>query len=319
VWKAQLALRPFSPAGWDPPGNRLKPRLRSSGVRELGFCALTGRAPRVYNSPQYCSPGLGRASPRARHVSRFATRRHIGRSALVHQTWHDRVVILTIDNPRSTHEPASSGVGSRAERGEADPAIKVIIVTGVARRPSRRPDIRELDAARTVDAGGAHRPGQALFAASPAAEAGHPAMNGVAYGGGLSWRWLCHLRVCSERRPDGADRDQPGVMPAGGTQAASKTGRPVARPGADPLRRPHCTPESAAHRLVTALQRPTLTAEALSLAAHRRQERPAVESALRAVTEGLEMPLRKAFTPRKRAFHPPDGRRRRALRVFERS
>jgi enoyl-CoA hydratase len=157
-------------------------------------------------------------------------------------------------------------------------------------------DIRELSAARGMDDGRELiRRGQALcdrvagFRLPVIA-----AINGGAFGGGLELALACHLRVCSDRARLGQTEINLGIMPGwGGTQRLPRligSARALALILTGDL-------ADAAEALRIGLVDQVVPADELMAKALLLAERiasrsaPATQSALRAVVDGLEMPL----------------------------
>jgi len=210
-----------------------------------------------------------------------------------------RVVTLTIDNPPvnalSTRTLAALDTALDAIAASAGP--KVVIITGAgAKLFVGGADIRELNAARDVDDGRElTRRGQALF--DRIAGFHLPviaAINGGAYGGGLELALACHLRVCSDGARLGQTEINLGIMPGwGGTQRLPRlvgssralalilTGDPVDAAEAYRIGLVDQVAPSA-----ELMEKALLLAERIAS-----RSAPATRSALRAVMDGLEMPL----------------------------
>jgi enoyl-CoA hydratase/carnithine racemase len=217
----------------------------------------------------------------------------------VRQTQRDRVAILTIDNPpvNALSLRTIAGLDSALDAIEVAPESKVVIITGAGNKAfAGGADIRELDAARSIDGGREiTQRGQALF--DRIAGFRLPviaAINGVAFGGGLELALACHLRVCSEQARLGQTEINLGIMPGwGGTQRLPRLVGPSRALAliltGDPI------DSAEAHRigLVDRVAPADGLLEATLVLADRVAARsgPAVESALRALVDGFEMPL----------------------------
>jgi enoyl-CoA hydratase/carnithine racemase len=223
--------------------------------------------------------------------------------APVHQTQRNRIAILTIDNPpvNALSMAVLSALEAALSAAEADAAAHAIVITGAGEKAfAGGADIRELDVARTVDGGRALTArGQALF--DHIAGCRKPviaAINGVAFGGGLELALACHLRVCSERAQMGQTEINLGIMPGwGGTQRLPRLVGPSRALALILTGDRMDAGEALRIGLVDRVTAPdAVLAEALSLAERiAGKSAPAVESALRAVMEGAEMPLDEAL------------------------
>jgi enoyl-CoA hydratase/carnithine racemase len=213
---------------------------------------------------------------------------------------HDgRVAILTLHNPPvNALSLATTAALEQALAAQAsDPATRVIIITGAGDKIfAGGADIRELAAATTADHGLAITTrGQMMCNA--VAKCPTPviaAMNGAAYGGGLELALACHLRVCSDQARMGQTEINLGLMPGwGGTQRLARLVGP-ARALALILTGDRIDAvEAHSIGLVDRLVPPDrVLFEALELANRiAARSGPAIRAALRAVLEGLEMPL----------------------------
>jgi len=220
-------------------------------------------------------------------------------STPVRRQRQDRVAILTIDNPpvNALSRAALTALEAELASAEADPDVRAIIITGAGERAfAGGADIRELDAARSVDGGRAlTAQGQALFDHIAGCE--KPviaAINGVAYGGGMELALACHLRYCSERAQMGQTEINLGIMPGwGGTQRLPRLVGP-ARALALILTGDRIDAAEALRiGLVDHVAPPDeVVAEALALAGRiAAKSAPAVAAALLAVNSGMELPL----------------------------
>ncbi len=210
-----------------------------------------------------------------------------------------RIAKLTIDNPpvNALSTRTLAALGAALDAIGAASESKVVIITGAGSKLfAGGADIRELNAARGVDAGRElARCGQALcdqiagFRLPVIA-----AINGGAYGGGLELALACHLRVCSDGARLGQTEINLGIMPGwGGTQrlprliSASRalalilTGDPV--DATEAYRIGLVDQVAPAEEL---LERALLLAERVAS-----RSAPATQAALRAVMDGIEMPL----------------------------
>jgi enoyl-CoA hydratase/carnithine racemase len=207
--------------------------------------------------------------------------------------------MLTIDSPpvNALSSRALAALDSALTGIEALPGTKAAIITGAGEKAfAGGANIRELDAARDVDGGRElTQRGQALF--DRIAGFGLPviaAINGVAFGGGLELALACHLRLCSERALLGQTEINLGIMPGWG--ATQRLPRLIGASRAlaliltgDRIDAAEAYRIGLVDRVVPAEK---LVEEAFSLAESiAARSAPAVRSALRALVDGLEMPL----------------------------
>jgi len=233
------------------------------------------------------------------HGQAWPEERIVPEEAIVSVHHRSHVAVLTIDNPPvnalSSHTLAA--LDSALSVVEASPETKAIIITGAGEKAfAAGADIRELDAARDVDGGRElTQRGQSLFARI----AGFrlpviAAINGVAFGGGLELALACHLRLCSERALLGQTEINLGIMPGwGGTQRLSRLIGPSRALALILTGDRMDAAEGYRIGLVDRVAPPEkLMEEAFSLAERiAARSAPAVQSALRALVDGLEMPL----------------------------
>jgi enoyl-CoA hydratase/carnithine racemase len=215
----------------------------------------------------------------------------------VHHRGH--VATLIIDNPpvNALSSRTLAALDSALTAIEASPETKAAIITGAGEKAfAGGADIRELEAARDVDGGRElTRCGQSLFARI----AGFrlpviAAINGVAFGGGLELALACHLRLCSTRALLGQTEINLGIMPGwGGTQRLPRLIGPSRALAliltGDRVDAAEAYRIGLVDRVAPAEK---LLEEAFSLAeCIAVKSAPATRSALRALVDGLEMPL----------------------------
>jgi 3-hydroxyacyl-CoA dehydrogenase len=125
--------------------------------------------------------------------------------------------IITVDNPPvnalSTGVP--EGVVAAVDKGNADPAVKVMVLIGAGRSFIAGADIRQFGRGPSTPPTG-RRPYDVLDdSAKPVVAAIH----GYALGGGLEMALACHYRVAVPSAKVGLPEVQIGILPgAGGTQ-----------------------------------------------------------------------------------------------------
>lgn len=210
-----------------------------------------------------------------------------------------RVVTLTLDNPpvNALSTRALAALDTALDAIEAASEPRVVLITGAGSKLfAGGADIRDLNAARGVDAGRElTRRGQALF--DRIAGFRLPviaAINGGAYGGGLELALACHLRVCSDEARLGQTEINLGIMPGwGGTQRLSRLVGPARALAliltGDPVDAAEAFRIGLVDQVVPAaelMDKALLFSERIAS-----RSAPATQSALRAVVEGMEMPL----------------------------
>jgi enoyl-CoA hydratase/carnithine racemase len=134
----------------------------------------------------------------------------------------DHVEILVLKNPKvnALSTALLDQLGERLAAIEADPSVRVVIVTGDGQYFSAGADLKEMATLGLEEAPKVERRGQALF--ERLSELRPPvvaAINGLAVGGGLELALACDLRVAGESAKLGAPEVNFGLLPAyGGTQ-----------------------------------------------------------------------------------------------------
>jgi enoyl-CoA hydratase len=212
---------------------------------------------------------------------------------------HGHIALLAIDNPpvNALSLRTLAALDLALDAVEASEEAKVVIITGVGQKAFvGGADIRELDAARGVDGGRElTERGQALFNRVAGFRAPViAAINGVAFGGGLELALACHLRICSDSALMGQTEINLGIMPGwGGTQRLPRLIGPARALAliltGDRVDALEAHRIGLVHRVVPA---EALMDEALALGERIvEKSAPAVASALRALVDGLEMPL----------------------------
>ncbi len=229
--------------------------------------------------------------------------------ALVEVARDGALATLTLNRPEALNALSGAVLGeldSAVGRIESDPAAHAVIVTGSGRAFVAGADIGEiaqLDRARGLEFA---RRGQAVF--SRIERLSKPviaAVNGYALGGGCELAMACHVRVASTRARFGQPEVRLGALPGfGGTQRLPRlVGRGMAAKlilsGAQ-----RSAEEALRAGLVEEVVEPDqLLDRARALAAEMlRNGRAALAASLRALREGLELPLPDALEVEARIF-----------------
>jgi 3-hydroxyacyl-CoA dehydrogenase len=131
---------------------------------------------------------------------------------------HGDVAVITLDNPpvNGLGQQLRTAVAEGMDRGNADPAVKAIVITGAGSAFSGGADIREFNTPKAlveptlrtlIDKAGA--------SAKPVIAA----INGTCMGGGLELSLGCHYRIAKADAPLALPEVKLGLIPgAGGTQ-----------------------------------------------------------------------------------------------------
>lgn len=216
----------------------------------------------------------------------------------------DRVAVLTIDHPpvNSFNTHVLSELGGAIDELLADDEVKSVVVTGGGSTAfvagADIPEIRALfdkpeggyaEAAKFIETG------QSLFLRiERAAKPFVAAINGFCLGGGLELAIACHMRVCSDRARLGNTEIKLGLIPGwGGTQRLARlTGKGKALElilTGDMITAQEAYRIGLVNKVVPA---GAVLEEACGLARKiATKSKFAVAGALRAVGEGLDLPL----------------------------
>src|SRR5208282_3034290 len=125
--------------------------------------------------------------------------------------------VITIDNPpvNALSPGVPEGIVENVERGNADPAIKAMVLIGAGRSFIAGADIRQFGTRRPPPVPGRRTHDVLDESAKPVVAAIH----GYALGGGLEIALACHYRVAVPSAKVGLPEVQIGILPgAGGTQ-----------------------------------------------------------------------------------------------------
>src|SRR5437763_15761064 len=129
----------------------------------------------------------------------------------------DGIGIITIDNPpvNALSPGVPDGITAAVEKGNADPAVKAMVLTGVGRSFIAGADIRQFGKAPARPA----NPRRHYDVTDDSAKPVVAAIHGYALGGGLETALACHYRVAVPSAKVGLPEVQIGILPgAGGTQ-----------------------------------------------------------------------------------------------------
>jgi 3-hydroxyacyl-CoA dehydrogenase len=124
----------------------------------------------------------------------------------------DGIGVITVDNPpvNALALGVREGVVEALEKGEADPAVRAMVLIGAGRTFIAGADIRQFGKPRAQP----RRPAQeALDAATKPVVA---AIHGYALGGGLEYALACHYRVAVASAKVGLPEVLIGILPGGG-------------------------------------------------------------------------------------------------------
>src|SRR5512133_3141993 len=129
----------------------------------------------------------------------------------------DGIGVITIDNPpvNALSPGVPEGIVENVERGNADPAVKAMVLIGAGRSFIAGADIRQFGTRRPPPVEG-HRTHQILDASAKPIVA---AIHGYALGGGLEIALASHYRIAVPSARVGLPEVLIGILPgSGGTQ-----------------------------------------------------------------------------------------------------
>src|SRR5207302_2851267 len=127
------------------------------------------------------------------------------------------VGVITVDNPpvNALSPGVPEGIVAAVDRGNADPAVKAMVLIGAGRSFVAGADIRQFGRGPSTPPTG-RRPYDVLDDSTKPVVA---AIHGYALGGGLEIALACHYRVAVPSAKVGLPEVQIGILPgAGGTQ-----------------------------------------------------------------------------------------------------
>src|SRR5438128_9195755 len=139
----------------------------------------------------------------------------------------DGIGVITIDNPpvNALSAGVPEGIVENVERGNADPAIKAMVLIGAGRSFIAGADIRQFGTRRPPPVEG-RRPHQILDASAKPVVA---AIHGYALGGGLEIALAAHYRIAVPSAKVGLPEVLIGILPgSGGTQRLPRLTGPKA-------------------------------------------------------------------------------------------
>ncbi|HHN94461.1 MAG TPA: hypothetical protein ENK17_06810 [Anaerolineae bacterium] len=214
----------------------------------------------------------------------------------------DKVAVLTIDHPpvNSFNRQVITELEAALDELLADDGVKAIVITGGGERAfvagADIPEIKDLfekagadEAAAFVERG--HRTFLKIERASKPVIA---AINGFCLGGGMELAMACHIRICSDRAMLGQPEINLGIIPGwGGTQRLPRLtnkGKAIELILTGDML-------SAQEALRLGLVNKVVPAQGVLKEAKRlarqiaSKSKFAIAAALRAVTEGLDLPL----------------------------
>src|SRR6266851_281843 len=130
----------------------------------------------------------------------------------------DGIGVITIDNPpvNALSPGVPEGIVAAVDRGNADPAVKAMVLIGAGRSFIAGADIRQFGRGPSTSPATGRRSYDVLDESAKPVVA---AIHGYALGGGLEIALACHYRVAVPSAKVGLPEVQIGILPgAGGTQ-----------------------------------------------------------------------------------------------------
>jgi enoyl-CoA hydratase len=223
----------------------------------------------------------------------------------------DKVALLMVDHPpvNSFNTQVLAELEEAVDKLLADDEVKAIVITGGGTRAFiAGADIPEIKMALEQPGGlkGSTSPGHALFLKiERATKPIIAAINGFCLGGGLELAMSCHVRICSDRAQLGQPEINLGLIPGwGGTQRLARltnkgkaielilTGDTITAQDAYRLGLVNkVVPHEAVLKEAQGLARKLASKSKLAIAA-----------ALRAITEGLALPIEEGLKIEAREF-----------------
>src|SRR5205823_1773594 len=140
-----------------------------------------------------------------------------GESELVRFENEGGIGVITVDNPpvNALSPGVPEGIVAAVDKGNADPAVKAMVLIGAGRSFIAGADIRQFGRGPSAPPSG-RRPYDVLDESPKPVVA---AIHGYALGGGLEIALACHYRVAVPSAKVGLPEVQIGILPgAGGTQ-----------------------------------------------------------------------------------------------------
>src|SRR5580765_2664702 len=148
-------------------------------------------------------------------------------SALVRFENENGIGVITVDNPpvNALSPGVPEGIVAAVDKGNADPAVKAMVLIGAGRSFIAGADIRQFGKGPSTPPTG-RRPYDVLDGSAKPVVA---AIHGYALGGGLEIALACHYRVAVPSAKVGLPEVQIGLLPgAGGTQRLPRLIGPMA-------------------------------------------------------------------------------------------
>lgn len=131
----------------------------------------------------------------------------------------DGVAVITLHRPdamNAVNEALSTAVGEALETAAADPAVRVVVLTGAGRAFCAGADLKELAQGRSINSAEHPEWGFAGVAQHWIPKPVIAAVNGFALGGGTELALACDLVVASEEAKFGLPEVKRGLMAAAG-------------------------------------------------------------------------------------------------------
>jgi 3-hydroxyacyl-CoA dehydrogenase len=141
-----------------------------------------------------------------------------GAQELVHFAKDGEIGVITVDNPpvNALSPGVPEGIVAAVDQGNADPAVKAMVLIGAGRSFIAGADIRQFGRPSSGAPQSARRPYDVLDQSAKPVVA---AIHGFALGGGLEMALACHYRVAVPSAKVGLPEVLIGILPgAGGTQ-----------------------------------------------------------------------------------------------------
>ncbi len=145
---------------------------------------------------------------------------------------HGRVAVLTLNRPdamNAVNAALSTALGEGVERAAADPAVRVLVLTGEGRAFCAGADLKALAAGEPIGAAGHDEWGFAGFVRHWVDKPVIAAVNGFALGGGTELALACDLVVASEQARFGLPEVRRGLFAAAGGVVRLQRQVPVKR------------------------------------------------------------------------------------------
>jgi enoyl-CoA hydratase/carnithine racemase len=219
-------------------------------------------------------------------------------------------LVVTLDHPPANAISSAVVAGLREAFAEAaaDPAIRVVIVTGAGERFfSAGADISEFpaQAGNTAEGGAAQGGADLTLEMESLPVVVIAAVNGVAFGGGCELAMACDVRIAARNARFGQPEIKLGLIPGwGGTQRLPRlVGLTRAMPlllSGDPIDAETALQWGLVSEVVDPAALPTRARELADSFAERAPL--AVAATKRAVAEGLDRPLREGLDAERREF-----------------